>query len=118
MALKSQDRIGVVIQPVDKPQAEPGRVAYDRVRHCSELLTDKFWLTRATNSRSKSSKKTSFNHGNPDDNDTDSRNQVTSQVDCLNQQQQGTPSVVVLCEEVNFWKNYFMAKESRKGSLI
>jgi len=63
----------VVIHPVDKPQAKPIRVAYDRVRHCSELLTDTFWPTRATNSRSKSSKKMSSNHGNPDDNDTESR---------------------------------------------
>ena len=60
----------MVIQSVDKPQAEPIRIAYDRVRHCSELLTDKFRPTRA---RSKSSKKTSFYHGNPDDNDTESR---------------------------------------------
>ena len=95
----------MVIQSVDKPQAEPIRVAYDRVRHCSELLTDKFWPTRATNSRSKSSKKTSFNHGNPDDNNTDSRNQVTSLVDRPNQQQQGASSAVVLREEANSWKN-------------
>jgi len=43
----------VVIQLVDKPQAEPIRVAYDRVRHCSELLADKFWPTRTTKSRNK-----------------------------------------------------------------
>ena len=29
----------MVIQPVNKPQAEPIRVAYDRIRRCSELMT-------------------------------------------------------------------------------
>ena len=48
----SQDGTRVVIHPVDKPQAEPIRVAYDRVandrvKHCSKLFADKFWLTRA-----------------------------------------------------------------------
>ena len=47
----------MVIQPVDKPQAEPIRVAYDRVRHCSELLAEKFWPTRATKSRNKAARR-------------------------------------------------------------
>ena len=62
----------MIIQPVDKPQAEPIRVAYDRVRHCSELLTDKIWLARAAN-KNKNNKMTLSNHGNPNDGDTDSR---------------------------------------------
>ena len=43
----SQDGTRVVIHPVDKPQAELIRVANDRVKHCSKLFADKFWLTRA-----------------------------------------------------------------------
>ncbi|XP_065905553.1 uncharacterized protein [Dysidea avara] len=48
-----QNEIGVTICPVDKPHAEPIQVAYDRVRHCSELLPDKFWPTKAIKNNKK-----------------------------------------------------------------
>ena len=35
-------KTGVVIRPVDQPQAEPIRVAYNRIRQCSGLIPDKF----------------------------------------------------------------------------
>ena len=37
---------GVVIHPVDQPQAEPIRIAYNKIRQCSGLIPDKFWPTR------------------------------------------------------------------------
>ena len=127
----AQDGTGVVIHPVDKPQAEPIRVAYDRVRHCSELLSDKFWPTRAANSRSRHNKKplsitpvteeissmteqqtgseriSNATHDNSDDSPYDSvvnnRNWTNSQVD--HHQQQAISSTRGLHEEANPWKN-------------
>ena len=37
-----QSETGVVVRPVDKPQAEPIRVAYDRIQRCSNAIPDKF----------------------------------------------------------------------------
>jgi len=34
---------GVVVRPVDKPQAEPIRAAFDRVQRCPNEIPDKFW---------------------------------------------------------------------------
>ena len=37
----------MVVLPVDQPQANPIRVAYNRIRHCADLIPDVFWPTRA-----------------------------------------------------------------------
>ena len=47
-------KTGVVVCPVDQPQAEPIRVAYNRIRQCFGLIPDKFWPTRTRVIRSKS----------------------------------------------------------------
>ena len=44
-----QSETGVVVRPVDKPQAEPIRVAYDRIQRCSDTIPDKFWPTSVRN---------------------------------------------------------------------
>ena len=46
-------KTGVVVCPVDQPQAEPVRVAYNRIRQCFGLIPDKFWPTRTRVIRSK-----------------------------------------------------------------
>ena len=50
-----QSETGVVVRPVDQPQADPIRVAYNRIRHCADSIPDVFWPTRAglTQTRSK-----------------------------------------------------------------
>ena len=50
-----QSETGVVVCPVDQPQADPIRVAYKRIRHCADSIPDVFWPTRAgvTQTRSK-----------------------------------------------------------------
>ena len=40
-----QNELGVTVRPVDKPQAEPIRVAYDRIWRCANDIPDKFWPT-------------------------------------------------------------------------
>ena len=40
-----QNELGVVVRPVDKPQSEPIRVAYDRIRKCPNEIPNKFWPT-------------------------------------------------------------------------
>ena len=40
-----QNELGVVVRPVDKPQSEPIRVAYDRIRKCPDEIPNKFWPT-------------------------------------------------------------------------
>ena len=48
-----QSDTGVVVRPIDKPQAEPIRVTYNRIRHYCDSLPNKFWPTRArSNERS------------------------------------------------------------------
>ena len=42
-----QSDTGVTVRPIDKPQTEPIRVAYNRIRHCYNSLPDKFWSTKA-----------------------------------------------------------------------
>ena len=42
-----QSDTGVTVRPIDKPQTDPIRVAYNRIRHCCNSLPDKFWPTRA-----------------------------------------------------------------------
>ena len=42
-----QSETGVVVRPVDRPQADPIRVAYNRIRHCADSIPDVFWPTRA-----------------------------------------------------------------------
>ena len=37
---------GVVIQPMDKPNQEPIRVAIDRVRLCPRQIPDTLWPTK------------------------------------------------------------------------
>ena len=37
----------MVVHPVDQPQADPIRVAYNRIRHCADSIPDVFWPTRA-----------------------------------------------------------------------
>ena len=37
-----QSDTGVTVRPIDKPQTEPIRVAYNRIRHCCNSLPDKF----------------------------------------------------------------------------
>ena len=44
-----QNETGVVVQSVNKPQAEPIRVAYDRIQRCSDAIPDKFWPTSVRN---------------------------------------------------------------------
>ena len=39
-------KTGVFVHLVDQPQADPIRVAYNRIHQCSSLIPDKFWLTR------------------------------------------------------------------------
>ena len=41
-----QSDTGVVVRQIDKPQAEPIRVAYNRIRHYCDSLPNKFWPTR------------------------------------------------------------------------
>ncbi len=38
---------GLEVRPVDRPQENPIRIAFDRVRHCPEELADTFWPRRA-----------------------------------------------------------------------
>ena len=38
---------GVVVRPVDRPQADPIRVAYNRIRCCADSIPDLVWPTRA-----------------------------------------------------------------------
>ena len=40
-----QNEFGVVVWPVDKPQSEPIRVAYDRIRRCPDEIPNEFWPT-------------------------------------------------------------------------
>ena len=37
----------MVVRPVDQPQADPIRVAYNRIRYCADLIPDVFWPIRA-----------------------------------------------------------------------
>ena len=90
----------MVIQPVNKPQAEPIRVAYDRIRHCSELIADKFWPTSATNCRGEHSNKVSSTPGNSDDNHIVNGDQVNH------------PHPQVLCKEANPWKNRLRPRQA------
>ena len=106
--IRSLDGTGVVIQPVNKPQAEPIRVAYDRIRHCSELIADKFWPTSATNCRGKHSKKISSTPANSDDNHIINGDLVNHP----HPQQQGASSAVVLCKEANPWKNCLRPRQA------
>ena len=46
-----QSDTGVVVHPIDKPQAEPMRVAYNRIRHYCDSLPNKFWPTRARSNK-------------------------------------------------------------------
>ena len=46
-----QSDTGVVVHPIDKPQAEPIRVAYNRIRHYCDSLQNKFWPTRARSNK-------------------------------------------------------------------
>ena len=38
---------GMVVHPGDRPQADPIRVAYNRIWHCTDSISDVFWPTRA-----------------------------------------------------------------------
>ena len=40
-----QNKLGVVVRPVDKPQSEPIRVAYGRIRRFPDEILNKFWPT-------------------------------------------------------------------------
>ena len=42
-----QSGTGVVVCPVNQPQADLIRVAYNRIRHCADSISDVFWPTRA-----------------------------------------------------------------------
>ena len=53
-----QSQTGVVVRPVDKPQADSIRVAYNRIRHCADSIPDMFWPTRARVTGTKSGKTT------------------------------------------------------------
>ena len=41
-----QSETGVVVRPVDQPQADTIRVACNRIRHCADSILDVFWPTR------------------------------------------------------------------------
>ena len=43
----SMSETGMIVRPVDQPQSDTIRVAYNRVRHCPEHLADTFWPTKA-----------------------------------------------------------------------
>ena len=88
----------MVIQPVNKPQAELIRVVYDRIRHCSELIADTFWPTSANNCTGKHSKKVSSTPSNSDDNHIVNGDQVNHP----HPQQQGASLAVVLRKETKF----------------
>ena len=45
--IMEQNELGVVVQPVDKPQSEPIRVSLGRIRRCSDEIPNKFWPTSA-----------------------------------------------------------------------
>ena len=49
--IMEQSDTGVVVHPIDKPQAEPIRVAYNRIRHYCDCLSNKFWPTRARSNK-------------------------------------------------------------------
>ena len=55
---QSHDQTGVVVCPVDRPQADSIRVAYNRIRHCADSIPDVFWPTRARVTRTKLRKPT------------------------------------------------------------
>ena len=44
--IKEVMETGVVVQPVDKPNQEPIRLAMDRVRRCPHQIPDTFWPTK------------------------------------------------------------------------
>ena len=46
-------KTGLVVRPVDQPQAEPITVAYNKIHQCSGLIPDKFWPTRTRVIRTK-----------------------------------------------------------------
>ena len=45
----------MAVRPVDRPQVDPIRVAYNSIRHCADSIPDVFWPTRVrvTQTRSK-----------------------------------------------------------------
>ena len=46
-----QSDTGLVVRPIDKPQGEPIRVAYNGIRHYCDSLPNKFWPTRAKSNK-------------------------------------------------------------------
>ena len=44
--LIGQSETGVVVHPVDPPQADPIRLAYNKIQHCAHSI-HVFWPTRA-----------------------------------------------------------------------
>ena len=58
-----QSDTGVVVRQIDKPQAEPIRVAYNRIRHYCDSLPNKFWPTRARSNKRLSARLSSADEG-------------------------------------------------------
>ena len=58
-----QSDTGVVVHQIDKPQAEPIRVAYNRIRHYCDSLPNKFWPTRARSNKRLSAGSSSADEG-------------------------------------------------------
>ena len=54
-SIVEQSGTGVVVRPVDRLQADLIRVAYNRIRHCANTISDVFWptRTRVTQTRSR-----------------------------------------------------------------
>ena len=46
-----QTDTGVLVQPIDKTQAELIRVGYNEIRHPFDSLSSKFWPTRAISNK-------------------------------------------------------------------
>ena len=126
-----QSETGVTIRPVDKPHAEPIRVAYDRVRHCSELLPDKFWPTKAIKNNKKqllqsvseeiagiTSQQANISSSTPDglydDNDEDdNQNQLMNlQSNHPHQHQKRTVPSVLQYEDANSWKSRLRPRQT------
>ena len=61
-----QNKLGVVVWPVEKPQSEPIRVAYDSIRRCPDEISNKFWPTSVRSCSTQKLSKQNTNSGTVD----------------------------------------------------
>ena len=111
-----QNETGMVVQSVDKPKAEPIRVAYDTIQRCSDAIHDKFWPTsvhsrKTLNISSVPNSSRDNTHGGVD---TD---RSTSSVTMLsyNDDRRCVQSEKRQMEEINCWKDRLWPRRSCAG---